>query len=154
MSYKQDGYHGHRGPPAEQWVQDPCWAPQPRWHATVKWGPITSNFEDQWNLCLGNLRGCGKPRLCFERAWPTHKLNHSKSQNRGSSFKSAWVICETHTPTNFETFAREVRICWNFLWGWRHWQEPFFLDWFCFTILTSSLSPPLVGIISDTSLTC
>jgi len=53
------------------------------------------------------------------------QLTCSKSQHRGSSFKSAWVNREGDPSTNFRVCIREWGICWNVVWGCKCWQEPF-----------------------------
>ena len=55
-----------------------------------------------------------------------HKFPPSKSQCTGSSLKSTWAIREAESLTNFRVCAGGAGIWWNFLWGWKCKQAPFF----------------------------
>ena len=66
-----------------------------------------------------------------------NELTNCKYQCRGSSFKSAWVICERNSVTNFRVCIGRAGIWWNFLWVRKY------LFFFFFFLLPQSW--PIVG---------
>ena len=78
----------------EKWgIQAPHGAPQPEGLAPGRWAPVMPGYENQQGLCLGEMEGCGKPRLS-----PTNSLSPSSSTEVtawkafGSYKKIPWLI--------------------------------------------------------------
>lgn len=101
--------------------------------------PITTGFENQWDLCP---ESCKKMKL--HSKGHMQKLSCSKSHCRGSALKNTWVIRKGDSLTDFMVCAGESGIFCNFLWLCSHWATPGF-----FVHLLHLAGTVLVGTIYD-----
>ena len=124
------GDHSHGGPPWGLWglnptLGSPAWGTctqedKPPLHFALK---TSKAYVWESQSAIGNQDSALKGH--------SQKLTHSKSQCRGSSLKTAWVICKGDSLATFRACVRGTGNCWNFRQGQRCWWAPYFF--FCLT---------------------
>lgn len=107
---------GGRGQAVHQAPQprDLHWEDEPLKHLALK---TNEPYVQESQRAVGNQDSSLKRHV--------HSLTCSKSQCRGSSLKSTWVIHNGDSLTNFRAHARGAGICWNILCEWKCWKYHF-----------------------------